>query len=457
MKKTLLLTSLFVLISTTIHCQNIQTLNKTGSTEILLNEKVDGYGPLGNSSTGFGSNDMLDSMSLIGYPQLKHLPDSLTDLKVYTMHMNRRQFCYQNYRNGLISRADFLNEFKKQNWILGDTCRLTSQMVRNYISVAVGFDHLHQPKYVIDANGDNDFSDDELYTLHKSIYSKEVENSKRVTIEYFDGKNIMQENILCAVTLGYSSTKDNISVSFSFPQFRYAKASFEGETFFICTDQFMYNDFIFILPDKPNFQPLSRDKIIKPNQYLTIGNVDFRFEPISQNLTRIRLIRENQPIEKKTSKSNTPDLEVSRTLVSAQVGKLAPEIKGINVWDGSLVSLTALRGKYVFLDFWFTACGPCIKEFPYIRKVYDTFSSDQVTIIGVVEDDYNGKIKKFLDDKQVFWPTIVKRSSTTKADSYNVQSWPTSFLIDPNGKIITTNLRGDELFIYLENLKLKKK
>ena len=172
MKKILLLTSLFVLISTTIHCQNIQTLNKTGTTEILLNEKVDGYGPLGNSSTGFGSNDMLDSMSLIGYPQLKHLPDSLTDLKVYTMIMNRNQFCYQNYRNGLISRADFLNEFKKQNWILGDTCRLTGQMVRNYISVAVGFDRLHQPKYVIDANGDNDFSDDELYTLHKSIYSK---------------------------------------------------------------------------------------------------------------------------------------------------------------------------------------------------------------------------------------------------------------------------------------------
>ncbi len=172
MRKTVLLTSLFVLISTTIHCQNIQTLNKTGSTEILLNEKVDGYGPLGNSSTGFGSNDMLDSMSLIGYPQLKHLPDSLTDLKVYTMLMNPRQFCYQNYRNGLISRADFLNEFKKQNWILGDTCRLTSQMVRNYISVAVGFDRLHQPKYIIDANGDNDFSDDELFTLHKSFFFK---------------------------------------------------------------------------------------------------------------------------------------------------------------------------------------------------------------------------------------------------------------------------------------------
>lgn len=457
MRKTLLLTSLFVLINTTIYCQNIQTLNKTGITEILLNEKVDGYGSFGVSSIGIPSNDMLDSISLIGYPKLKHLPDSLTDLKVYTVILNPSQFCYQNYRNGLISRADFLTEFKKQNRIIADTCRLTSQMVRNYISIVVGLDNLHKPKYVIDANGNNDFSDDELYVLSEGLYSRQVENSKKVFIEYFDGKNVMNENILFAVMLGRSNIKNNISVSFSFPQFRYAKVSFEGETICICTDQSVYVNSISILPDRPNFQPLSRDKAIKPNQYLTIGNADFRFEPISQNLNKIRLIRENEPTDKKISKSNTSDSGLSRTLVSAQVGKLAPEINGINVWDGSLLSLNALRGKYVFLDFWFTACGPCIQEFPYIRKVFDTFSSDQLIIFGVVEDDYNKKIKQFMTEKQVFWPTIVKSYSTTNAKGYNILSWPTSFLIGPDGKIITTNLRGNELFIYLENLKLKKK
>jgi len=457
MKKTLLLTSLFVLISTTIYCQKLQTLNKTGSTEILLNEKVDGYGPLGNSSFEFGSNDQLDSMSLIGYPQLKNLPDSLTNLKVFTVIKNKNQFCYQNYRNGLVSREYFLDEFKKQNWILGDTCRLTNQLVKNYISVAVGYNRLHQSKYVIDANGNNDFSDDELCTLNRNLMSRQVENSKRVTIEYFDGKNVMQENILCAVMLGSLSTKDNISVSFSFPQFQYAKVAYEDEVFSICSDLNSFDNSIFVVQDKPNFQPLSRDKAIKPNQYLTAGNVDFRFEPLSQNMNRIKLIRENQPIDKKISKSNTPDSESPRTQVSAQVGKLAPEIKGLNVWDGSVLSLNALRGKYVFLDFWFTACGPCIQEFPYIRKVYDTFSSDQLVIIGVVEDDYNRKIKQFMTEKQVFWPTIVKNYSTTNANGYNIPSWPTSFLIAPDGKIITTNLRGNQLFIYLENLKLKKK
>ena len=96
-------------------------------------------------------------------------------------------------------------------------------------------------------------------------------------------------------------------------------------------------------------------------------------------------------------------------------------------------------------------------EFPYIHKVFDTFSSDQLIIIGVVEDDYNRKIKQFMTEKQVFWPTMVKSYSTTYAKGYNIPSWPTSFLIGPDGKIITTNLRGNDLFIYLENLKLKKK
>ena len=454
MKIKLLLTLLIAMLGTTIYCQNPQTLNKTGSTEIELNEKVDGIGPNGNISIGIGSNDMLDSMSLIGYPKLKHLPDSLTDLKIYTIHLQQSQFCYQNYRNGLISREFFLETFKKQNWMLGDTSRMTSKMVRNYISVAVGFDRLHQPKYVIDANGNNDFSDDVLYTLLNRI--SKVENSNLVTTEYFDGKNVMQENILFAVLLGFQSTKDDIAVTFSFPQFRFAKVLYEGEVFFICSDLNSRSS-IFILTDKPNFQPLTSNNAIKPKQYLTVGNVDFRFEPISQNLNRIRLIREKQPIDKEASKSNTPNLEVPRILVSAQVGKQAPEIKGLNVWDGSLLSLTALRGKYVFLDFWGTFCGPCIMEFPYIRKVYDTFSSDQLKIIGVVEDDYNKKIKQFMTEKQVFWPTIVKSYATTNASGYNIPSWPTSFLIDPNGKIITTNLRENELFIYLENLKLKKK
>jgi len=457
MRKSLVLTFLITLIHIAIYSQNLQNLNKTGSTEIFLNELVDGYGPLGNLSRGIGSNDMLDSMSLIGYPNIKNLPDSLTDLKVYTVIMNQNQFWYQNYRNGLISREYFLNEFKKQNWILGDTCSLTSQMVRNYFSVAVGFDRLYQPKYVIDANGNNDFSDDELYSLNKDLIARKVENSKLVCIEYFDGKNVMQENILCAVMLRGSTTKDNIPVSFSFPQFRYAKVLYEGEVFFICSDLNSYGSSIFFLPDKPNFYPITRDKAIKPNQYLTVGNADFRFEPISQNLNRLRLIREIQQTNKKASKSNISDLEVPRILVSAQIGKIAPEIKGLNVWDGLPLSLTALRGKYVFLDFWFTACGPCIMEFPYIRKVYDTFSSDQLIIIGVVEDDYNRKIKQFMTDKQVFWPTIVKNYSSTNAKGYNIPSWPTSFLIDPDGKIITTNLRGNELFLFLENLKLKKK
>ena len=457
MRKTLLFILLITLINTTIYCQKLQTLNKTGSTEILLNEKVDSWGPLGNVSFEFGSNDQLDSMSLIGYPQFKNLPDTLTNLKVYTVIMNQNQFCYQNYKNGLITREFFLETFKNHNLALKDTSRLTSQMVRNYISVAVGYDHLRQPKYVIDANGNNDFSDDELCTLSRNLMSRQVENSKRANIQYFDGENVMQENILCAVMLGNLRTKDNISVSFSFPQFRYAKIVYEGEVFFICSDLNSFGNSINILPDKPNFQPLSKDKAINPNQYLTVGNVDFRFERISQNMNRIRLIRENQPTDQKTSKTISTDLEVPRTQVSSQVGKLAPEIKGVNVWDGSVLSLNALRGKYVFLDFWFTACGPCIQEFPYIRKVYDTFSSDQLIIIGVVEDDYNKKIKQFMTEKQVSWPTIVKNYSTTNANGYNIPSWPTSFLIGPDGKIITTNLRGNELFIYLENLKLNKK
>ena len=144
-------------------------------------------------------------------------------------------------------------------------------------------------------------------------------------------------------------------------------------------------------------------------------------------------------------------------VVSERVGMIAPDISGINILEGKTLSLNALRGKYVFLDFWATWCGPCVAEFPNIRKVYDTFSSDQFVILGVCEDDRNGKIKAFLKDQEVIWPTIIKSASSTKTKGYNISSFPTSFLIGPDGKIITTNLRGNDLFIRLENLKVKKK
>ncbi|WP_163393696.1 TlpA disulfide reductase family protein [Flavobacterium limi] len=102
-------------------------------------------------------------------------------------------------------------------------------------------------------------------------------------------------------------------------------------------------------------------------------------------------------------------------------------------------------------------CAPCIKEFPKIKEVFDKFSQNDIEIIGIV--DVRGKIdiKKFIKDQNVTWQNIDEKNPLTINKGYNVNSWPTTYLIDPSGKIIDIDLRGDDLNNKLELLKLAKK
>lgn len=455
MKKFLLFTSIMFISIVDSYCMDKQDLNSSGTTDLFLNEKVNAIGPRGNITMSIASNDMIDSLSLSGYPHLINAPDSLSGLKVYTYILNPMQFYYQNYRNGIYSREFFLDWAKKQKWVLDDTLTLTSKTVKNYYSIAVGFDSDHNPKYVVDANGNDDFSDDELTTLLKSVsVSLMAKNSKKVAVEYFDGVSIRQEYINFLPILSPWSKDSTIALGHSFPQFRYARISLEGRSFFVCSDVYSRYNSIFIIPDQPNFGSIDRDNEVKRNQLCKIGDLVYRFVSNTQNMDRVTLKREDN---KNDINVVGLVLEKNPIYVSERIGMKAPEILGRNIQDGSILSLKSLKGKYVFLDFWATSCGPCIREFPIIRKAFDTFSSDQLVIFGVCEDNYRGKLSSFLKDKGVTWPTIVKSDSTTITNGYNISSWPTNFLIGPDGIILKTNIRGESLLAILEQLKIKKK
>ena len=94
-------------------------------------------------------------------------------------------------------------------------------------------------------------------------------------------------------------------------------------------------------------------------------------------------------------------------------------------------------------------------DFPNLIKVYEEFDRSNVEIIGIVDDRTNGNIKQFIKDKNVIWPNINMTALTTDISGYEINSYPTTYLIDPDGKIIATDLRGDQLLKRLESLKTK--
>ena len=143
--------------------------------------------------------------------------------------------------------------------------------------------------------------------------------------------------------------------------------------------------------------------------------------------------------------------EFAKSLEAARatsVGAMAPVFTQSDV-NGKPVSLADFRGKYVLLDFWASWCGPCRAENPNVAKVYQQYHDKNFAVLGVSldrpgkKDAWLAAIKADgLDWTQVsdlnFWDNQV-------AKQYGIGSIPKNFLIDPTGKIIAKNLRGEEL------------
>jgi thiol-disulfide isomerase/thioredoxin len=115
---------------------------------------------------------------------------------------------------------------------------------------------------------------------------------------------------------------------------------------------------------------------------------------------------------------------------------------------GKTRSLSSLKGKYVLIDFWASWCGPCKSEMPNVIAAYNKYKNKGFTIFSVSLDENKNEWQKGIKTFGMPWPDQVNEQLGWKSQLpqlYQFDGIPYTVLLNPEGKIIGTNLRGQKL------------
>jgi thiol-disulfide isomerase/thioredoxin len=154
---------------------------------------------------------------------------------------------------------------------------------------------------------------------------------------------------------------------------------------------------------------------------------------------------EEEPIE--ITLPDAPAAPELRTSTAVKAGDQAPAV-AVTTLKGERLELEKLEGKTVLLDFWATWCVPCVAELPIFVDLYDQGKTRKdFVMIGVNLDGDEKMLRRFLKKHRVEWHQVhgPKGGARETAERFGVIGLPAVFLIGPDGRILASDLREDEI------------
>jgi len=340
----------------------------------------------------------------------------------------------------------------------------------------------HNVKVSFQKNGKSDVD-----TLVKSdtdlvIWEGKVEDPQLVRVEIMDTSLYLRvgKAIMPSPALGFLLANTNIEI------YANAKEVFKADILSKHPEVLLYNSIrMKDLPGAIETWGLQKLQNQKRNANDTIGNYDITQQLISlkkkNQAMRIQFLNENPasftsllvlqslflilPINESEIKFNLlNDLQKQSTTGVAliakiesnkktAIGKLVIPFAQVGM-DGNIVDISVLKGKVVLVDFWGSWCVPCRMSHPALKKMYDKYNAKGFEIIGISNEAVNSTKDKAKQD--IAWRKAIKEDGLSwlqvlydptindLVKEYDINGYPTKFLIDQNGKFVMRILGNSE-------------
>ena len=377
------------------------------------------------------------------YLSVRGIPKYLSNTAKDCIWFNSYQFVYQNVKEGRIDRDFYL--FLQDAWKWQpDTTMLSGKPIRCYVYVVKGYDErVNKWAVMVDTNYNLDFSDEQVYYPVPIVYGKpDAVNARPVILQSDTYRNSHRYTVQTPVEFRMSGN----DMFYNFPQ--HGVAILEGSNK-KRTELFISSGFT-----RPNF--LEHADIGTAETPLAYGKFDYKkLSAIGEAIEIDGILYKNNGVDQRTNTLQLESINADELRYSTKEGGLFYPFSGNDFVTNKPVSLQAYKGKYVYVDFWGIGCKPCIEAMPKLNQLYDSLNKNKVEFVGIVNDSPE-QLKRFLTKRKLTWPQIIADSTNKLIETYGITGYPTTMLIDPDGKVAIKDVHLIELQAKLHKLNLYK-